>query len=107
MQGRVSAVVLLVAGLSATPIDSQDLPQGIMAVARALRHNRDLLKNVSDYTCLETISRERKAPKQRNSLTLDVVQADVAVGEGTEIYSWPGEASFSSDNLEGLETGTK
>ncbi|MGH9655682.1 MAG: hypothetical protein ACRD6B_19730 [Bryobacteraceae bacterium] len=102
MQGRVSAVVLLVAGLSATPIDPQDLPQGIMAVARALRHNRDLLKNVSDYTCLETISRERKAPKQRNSLTLDVVQADVAVGEGTEIYSWPGEASFSSDNLEGL-----
>jgi hypothetical protein len=102
MRGSVSAVVLLAAGVSTAPIYSQGIPQGIVAVAQALHHNQDLLKNVSDYTCLETISREQKTPKQRSALTLDVIQVDVAVGEGTEIYSWPGEDSFSSNNLGGL-----
>jgi hypothetical protein len=51
------------------------------------------------YTCLETIAREQKEPKQKKPRALDIVQVDVGVGKDAEIYSWPGEKAFSSLDL--------
>ena len=70
-----------------------------LEIAHTLRHNRDLLKNLPAYTCLETISRNQQEPRQRKPHALDIVQVDVGVGEGQEIYSWPGEQAFSSSEL--------
>jgi hypothetical protein len=94
MRGSISAVVVLIAAFSPASIYPDDVPREILDVSRALRHNRDPLRNVSAYTCLETISREQKGPKQRKPRALDIVQVDVAVGAGTEIYSWPGPRVF-------------
>lgn len=102
MRGAIIAFVPLILWFCVTPALPADLEREVLAVSRALRHNRDLLKNVSAYTCLETISRQQKSPRERKPRTLDVVQVDVAVGQGREIYSWPGAATFTGSNLGGL-----
>lgn len=102
MRGSVSGTVLLIAVFSTGSAYAADLGRQVLDVSRALRQNPDLLKNVSAYTCLETISRQQEAPKQRKPRTLDAVQVDVAVGQGREIYSWPGAAAFNATDLAGL-----
>ncbi|MGH9582002.1 MAG: hypothetical protein ACRD4O_03580, partial [Bryobacteraceae bacterium] len=101
MRKCISVLVSLALGLSLA-VYSAEPPSQIAVVNRALRRNRALLNKVSNYTCLETISREQKARKQKKPKALDVVQVDVAVGRGAEIYSWPGGYAFSSSDLAGL-----
>lgn len=95
-------VVLLIISACAVSAYSNDLPGAVLETAHTLRHNRDLLEHLPAYTCLETIGREQKDPKQRKPRALDIVQVDVGVGQGIEIYSWPGERVFSSSDLGAL-----
>jgi hypothetical protein len=92
------AVVL---ALLALPAATQELSPDVLELARALNTNRDLLKRLPLYTCLETIERLRPREHGRPSAR-DVVQVDVGVGENNEMYSWPEAASFSSLNLSDL-----
>lgn len=94
--------ILLVTGALSTVLHSDEFPQNILLIARVRRHNRELLRRLPAYTCLETISRETRAPKQKKAEPMDVVQVDVGVGSREEIYSWPGAETFSSDGLMGL-----
>jgi hypothetical protein len=75
------------------------LPISVLEIAHTVQQNRKLLENLPAYTCLETIARDQKGPKQRKPRALDVVQVDVGVGRHKEIYSWPGEKTFSSSDL--------
>lgn len=99
MHRGIAALVLLIAGSQVHSDHPDDLPRSVLEVAHTLQHNRDLLGSVPMYTCLETISREQKEPKQRKARALDVVQVDVGIGRGEEIYSWPGQDTFSSGGL--------
>jgi hypothetical protein len=85
MQRAVSALVLSIVTVSTGWSRMDDLPRHTLETARVLRENSALLKSIPTYTCLETISREEKAPKQRKPRPLDVVQVDVGVGQSGEI----------------------
>ena len=91
---RVPAAVVA-AALSA--FAQAGAPQGlspeVLAIARAMTTNRDLLKHLTLYTCLETISRTRPSTR-RGSGSRDILQLDVGMGEHEEMYSWPGDTTF-------------
>jgi hypothetical protein len=102
MRGAVAAHLFLIISFSAASTYPDELPRSVLEMARAKQHNRDLLKRAPLYTCLETMSREQKTPRQRKPQRQDIVQVDVGIGARQEIYSWPGEQSFSSSDLGGL-----
>lgn len=96
----VLGVLILV---MATPLASaDDLSPETLLVAHTLLANRKLLSQLSEYTCLETISRSRPTTKRHKLENQDVIQLDVGVGAHHEIFSWPGDASFTSEDLGGL-----
>lgn len=102
VRGVVIAGILFLVTTSSVPVYADDLPASVLAEAHARERNRELLKRAPMYTCLETISRESRRPKERKSRLLDLVQLDVGVGEHQEIYSWPGEQTFSAGGLADL-----
>jgi hypothetical protein len=102
MRGSVYVLVVLILNTSVALLHGDDLPSAVLETAHTLRHNRNLLESLPAYTCLETITREQKDPKQRKPRALDIVQVDVGVGRNQEIYSWPGEKAFSSGDLAAL-----
>ena len=91
----VAAWITTVA-LTAQP---EDLPPDVLAVARATTVNRELVKHVATFTCLETIRRADSARNQRKTKAQDVVQVEVGVGGGQEVFSWPGQNNFSDSEL--------
>jgi hypothetical protein len=102
MRFAAAICILLAAGVLSVALHSEDLPQNALLIARSRQHNRNFLRRNPAYTCLETISREIRQPKQRRSVKQDVVQVDVGIGSHEEIYSWPGAETFSPDGLVGL-----
>lgn len=80
-------------------IFARDRTQDGMEIAGVVLRNRAMLTSLPMYTCLETISRQQQTSKQRTARNLDLLQVDVGVAEGTEIYSWPGEKKFGSRSL--------
>ncbi len=93
---------LLLAACCAGVLLAEDLPAGVLQTARAMNENRDLLKTLPLYTCLETISRSHSKRGSRKPKRADVVQVDVGVGPGQEMYSWPGQSTFSPQALPAL-----
>jgi hypothetical protein len=93
---------LLLLACCAGVLLAEDLPVGVLQTARAMNANRDLLKSLPLHTCLETISRSHSKSGRRKPKRADVVQVDVGVGPGQEMYSWPGQSTFSSQALPAL-----
>ncbi|HEY3937727.1 MAG TPA: hypothetical protein VGL97_09865 [Bryobacteraceae bacterium] len=93
---------LLLLPSCAVIVCSEDLPAGVLQTARVMHANRDLLKSLPLYTCLETISRSSAQNQRRKPKRADVVQVDVGVGANQEMYSWPGESTFSPQDLAAL-----
>jgi hypothetical protein len=81
---------------------SEDLPASVLQTASVMHANRELLKSLPLYTCLETISRSSAENHRRKPKRADVVQVDVGVGANQEMYSWPGESTFSPQDLAAL-----
>jgi len=94
--------VFLLFACSVKALFAEDLPAGVLQTAHAMTTNRDLLKNLPLYTCLATISRSRSERGRQKPRLSDVVHVDVGVGEDQEIYSWPGQPTFSPRGLVGL-----
>jgi hypothetical protein len=94
-----SALGLLILVTAAFPATCGDLTPDGLLVVHTLLANRKLLNQLSQYTCLETIDRSRPTTKRHKPQKQDVVQLDVGVGAHQEIYSWPGDSSFSSKDL--------
>lgn len=101
---RTAAVVLpwLLWLATIGPLLSEDLSPDVLRIAHVMNVNRDLLKPVNQYTCLETITRGDVEGRKRQLKKRDVVQVDVGVGSGREIYSWPGADQFSSQDIAAL-----
>jgi hypothetical protein len=89
---------LLIAN-SACTVLPEDLPPDLLKIARAVTVNRKLVKHVASFTCLETIRRVDFARNQRKIKAQDVVQVEVGVGGGREVFSWPGQNNFSDSRL--------
>lgn len=95
---RLLVAVVLAASVSAVA-RPDDLPPDVLAAARAITVNRELVKHVAKFTCLETIQRVDLARNRRKIRAQDVVQVEVAVGGGHEVFSWPGQNHFSDHEL--------
>ncbi|MCB1022559.1 MAG: hypothetical protein KDC27_21700 [Acidobacteria bacterium] len=111
-------VAALLGWLAAWPVGAQSLPEvtiepEIRALLAVKQRMRDSLEEVPELVCSQTVRRMRVNEQQRRRLekrmakaiargrnlretTLaefsDVVRLEVAVVDGTELYSWPGAA---------------
>jgi hypothetical protein len=102
MLARIVGGTLLASICCVNVFCSSELPPGVALAARARYINGALLKQVPSYTCLDSISRS-EAPNERRKLKhRDTVQIDVGVAGHSEMFSWPGEAAFSSEELSSL-----
>jgi hypothetical protein len=89
---------VLLANITCTVL-TEDLPPDLLKIARAVTVNRELVKHVASFTCLETIRRVDLAKNQRKIKAQDVVQVEVGIGGGQEVFSWPGQNNFSDSRL--------
>jgi len=78
---------------------AEDLPPDVLLIAHTLQANRSLLNHLPQYTCLETIARAQPTRGRHKAQKQDVIQVDIGLGGKEEIYSWPGETTFSSKDL--------
>src|SRR4051812_23135732 len=91
MLWRLQCIVLLIAPAA---LAAGEGSPGTKFVNRARYHMSQMLTNLPNYTCLQTIERtQRMAPRKKPSL-LDVVRIEVALVDGKELFSWPGSGKF-------------
>jgi hypothetical protein len=95
---RLILLLVLIANAACMALP-EDLPPDVLKIARAVTANRELVKHVASFTCLETIRRVDFARNQRKIKTQDIVQVEVGVGGGQEVFSWPGQNNFSDSGL--------
>lgn len=81
------------------PLAGDDLPPEVLLTAKAMAVNRALMTNISRYTCLESITRGEVEKRSHKLKKRDLVQVDVGIGDGQEIFSWPGASQFSSEDV--------
>lgn len=95
---RLLLLAVSIASLARTA-QLENLPPDVLTVAQAVTVNREFVKHVATFTCLETIRRVDFAKNQRKVKARDIVQVEVGVGGGQEVFSWPGQNSFSGSGL--------
>ncbi len=93
--GKALAIAIVIVASA----EAEDLPPEVLLVAHTLQTNRALLSHLPQYTCLETIARSQPTRSHHKAQKQDVIQVDVGLGAKEEIYSWPGETTFSSKDL--------
>ncbi|HKD05796.1 MAG TPA: hypothetical protein VKB79_07835 [Bryobacteraceae bacterium] len=81
----------LVAALGA---QTSDLPPNVLFLSRAMRHIRQTITAVPNFTCTETIYREQLTPPSKKFEQLDVVRLEVAKVGSKEVFAWPGARRF-------------
>jgi hypothetical protein len=89
----------LVAAMAA---GAQALAPEVLLLSRIKRHMEEVLSRQPNYTCLETIERSRRLGKTRRFQLVDALHLEVAVVEGKELFSWPGEREFKDRDLREL-----
>ncbi len=78
---------------------AQSLPQEVLLLARIKLHMNDVLTRLPNYTCLETIERSTRSSAKKRYDLVDALQIEVAMVEGKELFSWPGEREFKERDL--------
>ena len=86
---------------------------------RIKKRMRQSLERIPDYTCLQTIQRERFAPQPRErkrkltpmdlvrrdtraqvyAIESDTIRMEVALVDGQELHAWPGAEEFASTSV--------
>jgi len=59
----------------------------------------DTLSRMPNYTCLETIERSQRLKARKRFDLVDTIRIEVALVNGKELFSWPGESSFKERDL--------
>jgi hypothetical protein len=80
----------------------QPLAPETLLLARIKQHMEQVLTRQPNYTCLETIERSRRSGRGRKFQLVDALHLEVAVVEGKELFSWPGEREFKERDLREL-----
>jgi hypothetical protein len=84
---------------AAIALFAQPLPQEVLLLARIKLHMSDVLTRLPNYTCLETIERSTRSSAKKRYDLVDALQIEVAMVEGKELFSWPGEREFKEREL--------
>jgi hypothetical protein len=96
MTSRGFLCCLLLAPFPATP---QDLPPGVLLVARIKAHVKEQVAHMPQYTCLETFERFRKlaGPKAKPT-PQDTVRLEVLFTGRKEFFDSPGGRDFKEED---------
>ena len=78
---------------------AQPLPQEVLLLARTKLHMNEVLTRLPNYTCLETIERSTRSKAKKRYDLVDALQIEVAMVDGKELFSWPGEREFKEREL--------
>jgi hypothetical protein len=88
--------------IGALATGAQPLAPETILLARIRRHMETVLRRQPNYTCQETIERSQRRGKNRKFQLLDALHLEVAVVDGKELFSWPGEREFKDRDLREL-----
>ena len=98
MRWALCGCVLLVgAGWAAAPPD--DLPREVLLLAHFTRQMREVLSQVPNYTCLETIQRSVQEPGGKVFSPVDTVLLEVSNVGNKELRALPGAERFEERDL--------
>jgi len=89
----VALAVLLMAVLP-----GQDLPPGLLLLARVKQHGRATFEHIPNYACLETIHRFEKPRNATSFRSVDTLHLEVASVDGKELFARQG-AAFEDEDL--------
>jgi hypothetical protein len=96
MKSRGLLLCLLLAPLAATP---QDLPPGVLLLARIKARVKEQMTHMPQYTCIETLERSHKAGGPTGQLKpQDTVRLEVLVTDRKEYFDSPGGHKFKDDD---------
>jgi hypothetical protein len=95
---------LLVAPLSGFSQSApQDLPPGVLMVAKVKARVKERMAHMPQYTCLETFERSRKAASPKGDLrSQDTVRLEVLFSGQKEFFDSPGGSTFEQENPHAL-----
>ncbi len=108
-QGRYNACMQRVAALLLAAVVCSCGADTVAPETRLLQrvryHMGQMLTNLPNYTCLQTIERtQRAAPNKKPTLT-DIVRIEVALVEGKELFAWPGTGKFTDTEINQMVKG--
>jgi len=90
--------------LAAFCFSAQDLPPGVLTLARIHDRVREAVERLPDCTCVETVARFRKtAGKDLKPVDRAVLQ--ILFSGGKELFASPGDAHWESDPFAFLTSG--
>jgi hypothetical protein len=95
-KGAALAVLLTAA------LPGQDLPPGVLLLARVKQHGRASFQHIPDYACLETVSRFEKPRNGASFTPIDTLQLEVASVAGKELFARKGAPRFQDGDVRDL-----
>src|ERR1039457_4581801 len=95
-------VLLVWAGSVAAP---DDLPREVLLLARFKQRMRQILLQVPNYTCLETIQRSAQGRRTTVFSPLETVLMEVSTVGDKELLAWPGARRFEEADLTSFTSG--
>lgn len=85
--------------------DTGTTHQQAILLNRVRAHMQSALSTLPNYTCLETIERVHRRPKSKRFDLVDTVRLEVALVNGKELFSWPGEKKFDDREISEIVKG--
>src|SRR5215831_18584581 len=83
----------------ATNLPAQELnPEWVVALSKIKRQNKDELKRLPNYVCLETVDRFEKRPGAKAFQRYDTLKLQVAVVDGDELMAQADAPQLDSNN---------
>ena len=98
-----SAAILLAAVAAA--FAQSDLPREVVQLARIKQHMKERLRQVPNYTCLETTLRSERLSRINKTKILDTMRLEVAEVDGKELYARPGQQFDQANPAAFVSTG--
>ena len=95
---------LFALGVVSLLFGQQMTPESIL-IGRTRYHMIETLRRIPNYTCLETIERSTRRADSKRASMIDALRLEVAVVDGKELFSWPGERQFKERDLRELAPG--
>ncbi len=104
MRRAIPGLLLLVrlAGAMGAP---GDLPPEVLRLAHFKLKMQEVLAQVPNYTCLETIQRYGSERRGDSLRALDAVLLEISYVGGKELLAWPGERRFRATDLDEFAAG--
>jgi hypothetical protein len=90
--------------LAVSSLSAQDLPPGVLTLARIHDRVREAVERLPDCTCVETVARFRKSAGQ-DLKPVDRAVLQILFSGGKELFASPGDTHWESDPFAFLTSG--